>query len=436
MNPLAQELNRTLETRNSNVYHLLSDLGKALYFPKGILSQTAEAQKKATVYNATVGVATEGPEPMYLPCIQKYIKEIPPKESYLYAPAAGKPQLREKWQEKLYVDNPNLNGKKFGLPIVTSGLTHGLEISAQLFAGPGDVIVLPDQYWENYSLIYGVRRGAELKTFPLFNNQKRFNAAGLKKTVLEEAKTKEKIVLLFNFPNNPTGYSINPDEGQAIVEVVHSAASKGTRVLVIMDDAYFGLFYDDEVMRESLFGQLLNLHPQVLAVKLDGPTKEQFVWGFRVGFLTYGVNGEGDQSEVYGALEQKTMGAIRSGISNCSHLAQTIVLKALECPTYREERAEKVEILRRRAMKVREVLKDEEFSGLWDAYPFNSGYFMCLRLKKVEAETLRVHLLDRYGVGTIAMDKWDLRVTFSSVEEDKIAHLFKIIGQGVRDLAQ
>lgn len=436
MNPLARELNQTLEKKNANVYHLLSDLGKALYFPKGILSQTAEAQKKATVYNATVGIATEGAEPMYLPCVQKHIKEIPPKESYLYAPAAGKPQLREKWREKLYADNPNLNGKMFGLPIVTSGLTHGLEITAHLFTGPGDPIILPDQYWENYTLVYGVRRGAELKTFPLFNTQRKFNASGLKKTVLEEAKTKEKIVLLFNFPNNPTGYCITPDEGWAIVEVVHEAASKGSRVLVVLDDAYFGLFYDDEVMRESLFGQLLNLHPHVLAIKLDGPTKEQFVWGFRVGFITYGVNGEGDQTEVYHALEQKTMGEIRSGISNCSHLAQTLVLKALECPTYREERAEKVEILRRRAMKAREVLKEKEFSELWDVYPFNSGYFMCLRLKKVEAEPLRVHLLDRYGVGTIAMDKRDLRVTFSSVEEDKIVHLFKIIGQGVRDLAQ
>ena len=130
------------------------------------------------------------------------------------------------------------------------------------------------------------------------------------------------------------------------------------------------------------------------------------------------------------------MGAIRSGISNCSHLAQTIVLKALECPTYNEEKAEKVELLRRRAMKVREVLKDEEFSTLWEAYPFNSGYFMCLKLKKVEAEKLRVHLLDRYGVGTSAMTKWDLRITFSSVEEDKIPHLFKIIAQAVRDLEQ
>jgi hypothetical protein len=59
---------------------------------------------------------------------------------------------------------------------------------------------------------------------------------------------------------------------------------------------------------------------------------------------------------------------------------------------------------------------------------------MCLKLKNVEAEPLRVHLLERYGVGTIAMDKWDLRITFSSIEEENIEDLFTIIAQGVKDL--
>jgi hypothetical protein len=34
---------------------------------------------------------------------------------------------------------------------------------------------------------------------------------------------------------------------------------------------------------------LCDAHPNILAVKLDGPTKEDYVWGFRVGFLTFGI---------------------------------------------------------------------------------------------------------------------------------------------------
>ena len=80
------------------------------------------------------------------------------------------------------------------------------------------------------------------------------------------------------------------------------------------------------------------------------------------------------------------------------------MLKALESSTYQEEKAEKVAILKRRALKAREVLTSKDYSDVWEVYPFNSGYFMCLRIKNVEAEKVRTHLLDKYGVGTIAMD--------------------------------
>ena len=70
---------------------------------------------------------------------------------------------------------------------------------------------------------------------------------------------------------------------------VRSAAQRGLKLVVLVDDAYFGLVYEAGVMRESLFALLCGLHPNLLAVKLDGPTKEDYVWGFRVGFLTYGI---------------------------------------------------------------------------------------------------------------------------------------------------
>ena len=59
---------------------------------------------------------------------------------------------------------------------------------------------------------------------------------------------------------------------------------------------------------------------------------------------------------------------------------------------------------------------------------------MCIRLKTVEAETLRVHLLERYGVGLIALGKYDLRVAFSCIDENQVQELFDIILQGVSDL--
>ncbi|MHB1407970.1 MAG: aminotransferase class I/II-fold pyridoxal phosphate-dependent enzyme, partial [Desulfitobacteriaceae bacterium] len=45
MNPIAKELNHAIQAANTHIYDMLSDLGKSLYFPKGILTQSAEAKQ-------------------------------------------------------------------------------------------------------------------------------------------------------------------------------------------------------------------------------------------------------------------------------------------------------------------------------------------------------------------------------------------------------
>src|SRR5690606_963587 len=129
MNPLAQQLNETLQKESPAVYDMLSNLGKAIYFPKvGILSQSAEAKAKAKKFNATIGIAIEDGAPMHLKVIQDTLSAYDPKDIYEYAPPAGKPELRAAWREKMIKDNPSLANisSEYSNPIVTNALTHGL----------------------------------------------------------------------------------------------------------------------------------------------------------------------------------------------------------------------------------------------------------------------------------------------------------------------
>jgi hypothetical protein len=91
MNPLAAELNDSLAQHSPHVLEMLSDLGKNLFFPKGILTQSAEAKEKAHKFNATIGIATENGGPMFLSCIQDKLSSFDPKDIYPYAPPAGNP---------------------------------------------------------------------------------------------------------------------------------------------------------------------------------------------------------------------------------------------------------------------------------------------------------------------------------------------------------
>ena len=157
------------------------------------------------------------------------------------------------------------------------------------------------------------------------------------------------------------------------------------------------------------------------------------MWGLRVGFITFGT--KNGSSATYAALEQKAGGAIRGAISNVTMPGQSVVLKALQQADFEDQVAAKVAILEERVRVVSEAAANPEYADCWDVYPFNAGYFMCLRLKGADAETVRVHLLDEHQIGAVALGATDLRVAFSCVEAGDIVDLFDRVAQSIRAVA-
>lgn len=434
MNPLAEQLNQTLKSAAPHVYDMLSDVGKKLFFPKGILSQSAEAKEKAHAINATIGIAKEGGRTMHFDTVMASINNIRPSQSLTYAPSFGIPELRKQWQVEMMDKNPSLTGKTVSQPVVTCGITHGIATFADVWTNPGDVIILPAMMWGNYSMIFSVRKNARIRHYELFSANGGFNLAAFEQAVRQEAAENRKITVVLNFPQNPSGYTISEAEANGIVGILTDIAAAGTYVLAVTDDAYFGLFYEPDTLKESIFARLCGAHPGILAVKLDGATKENYAWGLRVGFITYGGMFNGDAGSLYEALERKTAGCIRGTLSNASHLSQSILLNSMQDERYLAEKKAKFDILKERAQRVKTVSTDPKYNAAWEVYPFNSGYFMCIRLKSVNAEALRVHLLDRYGVGLIALGESNLRVAFSCMEVDDVEKLFDIVYNAIQEL--
>ncbi len=429
MNPLAQKLNLIIKEKNPSIFSMLSSLGKEFFFPKGILSQSAEAKEKAYKFNATIGIATESNKPMFIRSAASAINGMDVADYLTYAPSYGIPELRKRWQELLFVKNFSLSGKNISIPVATAGITNGLSIFADMFIDGGDVIIMPSMNWGNYNMIFSVRKGANISFYDLFSKNKGFNIKGFEKKIKEEASKNSKLTVVFNFPHNPTGYTVSDKEADLIVDILYNAAESGTNIIALIDDAYFGLVYEDKILKESLFARLAGLHKNILAVKADGATKEEFVWGLRVGFITYGCKAfDDDYKKLYEALEKKTAGAIRGNISNASHLSQRLVLNIIDSETHAAEKEEKFNILKGRSFKIKEVLKSSDYLKVFEAFPFNSGYFMCIKLKAdITAESLRHKLLNKYGVGLIAVGEKNLRIAFSCIKENDIDELFDII---------
>ena len=78
MNELALELNETL--KGSVAYSFLSEKGKRMFFPKGIVAQSAEAGEKAKRYNATIGLALDHGQPF---CLEDIYSQFVPGSSQI-----------------------------------------------------------------------------------------------------------------------------------------------------------------------------------------------------------------------------------------------------------------------------------------------------------------------------------------------------------------
>jgi len=122
-------------------------------------------------------------------------------------------------------------------------------------------------------------------------------------------------------------------------------------------------------------------------------------------------------------------------VSNCSHLSQSVLSKAMAAEASAAERLEKRGILEARAKKVQKILASPEYAELWEPYPFNAGYFMCVRLKGLDAETYRRYLLEKHGVGVIADGKHDIRIAFSAVDVDRLEDLYATLAAAARELS-
>ena len=301
-----------------------SNLGERIILPQDVLIQSKETAAVEGAINATIGIATKNKKAMALPSINKVLTEISNSEYLPYSPTPGLPKVRELWKEKILLDNPHINKEFLSLPMVTTGITQGIDIAANLFSEKGDALLLPNLFWQNYAQIYTIKLGNTIYKYNQFDENNKFSINNFKN---ELYKIKEdKISLILNFPNNPTGYTPSNEELSELVEVINVFAkeNQNKQLIIVSDDAYFGLFFEENHKTPTLSATYkLAENSNCLIVKLDGITKEFYSWGLRIGFVTYYTKDDNLRK----LLLEKTQGFLRSTTSSPSNLAQQIALR-------------------------------------------------------------------------------------------------------------
>ncbi|MCB1036909.1 MAG: aminotransferase class I/II-fold pyridoxal phosphate-dependent enzyme, partial [Acidobacteria bacterium] len=425
MSDLLQRVNAALEAEAPSLARALSPLGRRMFLPAGIPVQAQEA--KGCAFNGTIGLITDGhghalPLPSMAAALALDEADVTP--AFLYSPVTGLPELRRRWRQWQRKDLPagSESSHPSSLPAVTCGLSHSLSILADLFAGEGKAVIIPAPYWGNYNHVFGTRTGSRQISAPAFRegvfNHRIFEEAAEADPRLQPG---EPVLAILNLPSNPGGYSLTDEEREKVRDSLLRLAEQRP-VVVICDDAYAGLVFEEEISPRSMFWDLIGLHENLVPIKVDGATKEFSLFGGRVGFLTFPFAPESGAAE---ALNSKIGGFIRSTVGSPVALSQTVLLQGLR----QEGIAYEVEAIRQRLARRYQVLKGltaDLDRDLLDPQPFNSGCFTLLELGPgvgVNAETVRRHLLEHHSTGLISVGERYIRIAHCSVAADMLEEL-------------
>ena len=407
-----------------------SKLGENIILPQDVLIQSKETAAIPGAINATIGIATSNKKAMALPSINKVITEINNSEYLPYSPTPGLPKMRELWKEKILADNPSVNKDYLSLSMVTTGITQGIDIAANLFSESGDALLLPNLFWQNYAQIYTIKLGNKIYKYNQFDENNEFSISNFKETLYSIKE--DKISLILNFPNNPTGYTPSDVELNSLVDVISTYAkeNKNKQLIIVSDDAYFGLFFEKNHKTPTLSATYkLAENENCLIVKLDGITKEFYSWGLRVGFITYYTKND----ELRKILLEKTQGYLRSTTSSPSNLSQQIAVRLLDNKQSLEEKEINDKIIEERYNELKQAIFTEQLDQLVRVLPFNSGYFFTIKLpSNINAHEFRLKFLNEYKYGVYSMDNEHIRIAFSCLDKELIPELINKFKQCIK----
>ncbi len=447
------------------LYKAFSELGKRIFLPDGIFYWSGRAKKEAELIG-TIGSAfgyekdfIDGGSSEWVPCYLKDIKRytnLSIKEIVPYASIAGLPEIRETWKQwiiKKSEYNERTESEKLSrlerfmtTPSITAGVTNGIFLCCSLFLNPGEYIICPNKRWGNYDNIIVKNIGAKIKSFEFFKDGK-FNNESLKDAIDEVSNVQDKIIILLNLPNNPTGYIPTITEANEFINLLRESQTLEKPIVVLVDDAYEPYIFGDDVIDKSIFYNLHQLDENIIPIKLDGITKELLLYGGRIGFVTIGlkpswVSNDEELEMLKNEIINKLEGINRSSISNCNHFYQAITQKIFEENSMDEilETRNKVKtLLKKRYERINAELAKINNPNI-SVDPNSGGFFLFVNLnpQKIKASEFADHLLKRYKVGVIPIEKLNdningIRIAYCSIDIEKIPEFIKRIQLALQD---
>ena len=311
-----------------------------------IFSLNAEAVRRAKagddIVNATIGalLADDG-KLAIMPTVAQVLSSLPFELAASYAPIPG----RDDYRQAVIAD---LLGP-YGLTdqatcVATPGGTGALRIAIDDFLEPGQTALTSSYCWGRYRTI-AEESGRNLATFDMFTAEGRFNVGAFDRELDQLMGKQERALILLNTPcHNPTGYSLDPAELAAMVDVMERHAPKGPITLVL--DVAYGYFHPEAQGR--CIETFARLAGKVLVLFAWSGSKAFALYGQRIGALVALVPDAAERTRITNAITYSCRGIW----SNCNAAGMAAVARLLSDKELHQkvlaERADLVRLLARR----------------------------------------------------------------------------------------
>lgn len=159
-----------------------------------------------------------------------------------------------------------------GQVIVTVGGSEAIDIAMRSLLNPGDEVLIPEPSFVCYSPIASLCGAVPVPIVTVEEDEFRLSPKSLADSITPKTK-----VLVFPFPNNPTGGVMRREHLEEIAKVL-----RGTDIMVISDEIYAELTYGGR--RHVSIASIDGMKERTIVV--NGFSKAYAMTGWRLGYAT------------------------------------------------------------------------------------------------------------------------------------------------------
>lgn len=373
---------------------------------------------RENVINATIGaLLDDNGELVVLDSVTKGISELKPKDFSEYAPIAGIPEFKEAIKKAAFLDYKT---DRYVEVVTTPGGTGGIRNAISNYSKPGDKVLTSDWYWAPYKTICQ-EIGRSLDTYNLFDNSGKFNIENFGAKVRELALSQERLVIILNTPaHNPTGYSLDKEDWEKVIDVLNCKELKDTKIALFLDVAYVD-FAGDEKEARLYLPMVEKLNINILPIIGYSASKTFTIYGMRCGAMLSMAKTQEIADEFKSVCEFSSRGSW----SNCSRGAQQLIANIYADPkmlaNVDNERIAFRKMLMNRGIAFEKALKEVGIKGV----PFDAGFFACIACDNPDEVSTKLEELNLYAVPLAK----GIRISVASISEEQCIKAAKIIAQ-------